>query len=343
VARERLSARFVSAEGNRGDSRAIRSEDPDMALAAKQSWRPWRTPLDPEHDTRLAPKTILREVALVLLLTFAYFLTRGLIAGRTADALTNARNLISLEQALHLDVEHALQTFVMHQQWLLDFVNLYYLAGHLPVLIGVAVWLYWRHPSSYAWFRNAFLISAAIGLSIYVWLPMAPPRYMPGFVDTMAQNGNGLDGSAFKLLYNPYAAMPSLHCGWAAMAGIVVFMTARPWWGKLIGVLIPCGMIFTVVASGNHYLLDVVAGLIIIVAALILAAWQLVRSEDRRQARIIQNAILASVSGVPPSYQVAAASERGVDSGPVGPITQLEPRHFSAGAAETPEHTAARE
>lgn len=318
-----------------------------MAVAAKLTWRPWQTPTEPIHDNRLSPLSILREIGFILLLTFAYFLTRGLIRGRKVDAFANARNLISLEQRLRLDPEHAFQALVLHHQWLLDFVNFYYLAGHLPVLITVAVWLYWRHPSSYTWFRNAFLISAAIGLSIYVWLPMAPPRYMPGFVDTMAQGGNGLDGSAVSLLYNPYAAMPSLHCGWAALAGIVVLMTARPWWGKLIGALIPIGMIFTVIATGNHYLLDVVAGLIIIGFSLWLSAWLLVRREERRQARVIQAAIFASVTtvtdgahgarlngaranmsevveaskGPPGTLSDGPRVESGGDSGPIGPLT----------------------
>lgn len=324
-----------------------------MAVAAKLTWKPWQTPEAPIHDNRLAPLNILREVALVLLLTFAYFLTRGLIRGRQIDAFTNARNLISLERTLHLDPEHAFQTLVLHHQWLLDFVNFYYLAGHLPVLISVAVWLYWRHPSSYTWFRNAFLISAAIGLSIYVWLPMAPPRYMPSFVDTMAQGGNGLDGSAVSLLYNPYAAMPSLHCGWAALAGIVVLMTARPWWGKLIGALIPVGMIFTVIATGNHYLLDVVAGLIIIGFSLWLSEWLLVRREERRQARVVQTAILNSVAngangahaatrqdaGIASNAALALPSERGVEiggnAGLAGPLAS--PEGERGAAAETVE------
>ena len=306
-----------------------------MALAAKHPWHPWQTPSEPVRDNRFAPLSILREVAFILILTFAYFLTRGLIRGRQSDAFANARDLISLERTLHVDVESAFQTLVMHHRWLEGFVNVYYLAGHLPVLIGVAVWLYWRHPSSYKWFRNAFLISALIGLSIYVWLPMAPPRYMSGFVDTMAQSGNGLDGSAVGLLYNPYAAMPSLHCGWAALAGFVVILTARPWWGKLIGLFIPIGMIFTVIATGNHYVLDVVAGLIIIAVALMLSAWHVERREDRRQARIIQDKILASVATLAPSASAYAATERAVDSGPVGPISESNAQRVSAGSVET--------
>lgn len=305
-----------------------------MALAAKHPWRPWQTPSEPVRDNRFAPLSILREVAFILILTFTYFLTRGFIRGRKDDAFANARHLISLERTLHVDVESAFQTLVMHHRWLEDFVNVYYLAGHLPVLIGVAVFLYWRHPSSYRWFRNAFLISALIGLSIYVWLPMAPPRYLPGFVDTMAQSGNGLDGSAVGLLYNPYAAMPSLHCGWAALAGFVVLMSARPWWGKLIGLLIPLGMIFTVIATGNHYVLDVVAGLIIIAVSLVLSAWQLVREEDRRKARIVQRAILASVANIAPSAPESTPVQRAIDSGPVAPISGSNAQRVSAGNVE---------
>lgn len=310
-----------------------------MAVAEKYIWRPWRTPAVSEKDNRFSPLTILRELALVLLLTFAYFLTRGLIRGRASDAFANARSLIALEHTLHLDPEYALQTLVLHHAWLMDFVNVYYLGGHLPVLIAVAVWLYWRHPSSYTWFRNSFLASALIGLSIYVWLPMAPPRYMPGFVDTMAQSGNGLDGSAVSLLYNPYAAMPSLHCGWAALAGIVVFMTARPWWGKLIGLLIPIGMIFTVMATGNHYLLDILAGLAIIAVSLALTAWLLVRREDRRHARVVQNAILASVASLAPSQQSIQRIEVGADSGPVGPLTGPAAQSLGFDMPEAREHT----
>lgn len=279
-----------------------------MALAAKQTWRPWSASVDSAQSERFAPRNVLRELTLVLLLTFAYFLTRGLVRGRKSDAFANANSLLSLERSWHLDVEHGFQSLVLHHQWLLDFVNFFYLAGHLPVLIGVALWLYWRHPSSYVWFRNAFLISAAIGLSIYVWLPMAPPRYLPGFVDTMAQSGNGLDGSAVGLLYNPYAAMPSLHCGWSALAGIVVLMTARTWWGKFIGAFIPVAMIFTVIATGNHYVLDVVAGLIIIGFALWLSQWLMVRQQDRQQARAVQSAILASVTSDPPAAQPQRAA-----------------------------------
>ena len=311
-----------------------------MALAEKQVWRPWRTPAASVKDNRFAPLIILRELAFIILLTFAYFLTRGLIRGRASDAYANARSLIALERTLHLDPEQALQTLVLHHTWLLDFVNVYYLAGHLPVLIGVAVWLYWRHPSAYTWFRNSFLFSALIGLSIYVWLPMAPPRYMPGFVDTMAQSGNGLDGSAVSLLYNPYAAMPSLHCGWAALAGIVVFMTTRSWWGKLIGLLIPIGMIFTVIATGNHYLLDIVAGLAIIAVSLVFSAWLLVRREDRRQARIVQQAILASVTGN--GLQESEGERRieiAADSGPVGPLMGPAAQSMGLGDHEERERT----
>jgi PAP2 superfamily len=184
-----------------------------------------------------------RELASVLLVTLAYFLTRGLVRGREADAFRNANDLLQLERFLHLEWERPLQALALQHRWLLSFVNDYYLVGHLPVLIGVALWLFFWRPQLYAGFRNAFIFSATIGLAIYVWLPMAPPRFLPGFTDTMQLYGFGVDGSAAGPFYNPYAAMPSLHTGWAILAGVGLFVSVRHWWGKLLGVLLPALMV----------------------------------------------------------------------------------------------------
>src|SRR5262249_54049565 len=153
------------------------------------------------------------------LVTLAYFLTRGLIRGHASDALLHARDLLAVEQVLHLDPEISLQHLALALPWLTAAANLIYLGAHLPVLICVAIWLYRNYRSAYREFRNAFALSAVLGLSVYVILPVAPPRFLPGFVDTLETAGIGLDGSAVGLLYNPYAAMPSLHVGWALLAG----------------------------------------------------------------------------------------------------------------------------
>jgi membrane-associated phospholipid phosphatase len=213
-----------------------------------------------------------RELASVLLVTLAYFLTRGLVRGREADAFRHANELLQLERLLHIDWERPIQALALSQGWLLDFVNQYYLVGHLPVLIGVALWLFFWRPQSYSWFRNAFILSAIIGLIIYVWLPMAPPRFLPGFTDTMKLYGFDVDGSAAGPFYNPYAAMPSLHTGWAILAGVAIFANTRHWWGKLLGVLLPALMVLSVIMTGNHYILDAVVGAAVTALALALSS-----------------------------------------------------------------------
>ena len=206
-----------------------------------------------------------------------------MIRGREDDAVENARKLLNIETALHLNPEQAIQHFTLRHEGLLQFANNFYLYAHLPVLIAVAVWLYVTRPWAYPWFRNAFLISALFGLSVYVLLPVAPPRFMPGFVDTMALYGFNVDGSAAGPLYNPYAAMPSLHVGWSLLAGIALIACARSWWLKAAGIALPVMMTFSVIMTGNHYVLDAVAGAAIVVVSLTLSAlwssWSMARTK----------------------------------------------------------------
>jgi membrane-associated phospholipid phosphatase len=135
----------------------------------------------------------------------------------------------------------------------------------------VTIWLFWWRPTVYPWIRNAFIISAAIGLTIYVAVPMAPPRFLPGFVDTMRVSGFDVDGSAAGPLYNPYAAMPSLHTGWSVLSGFAIFVASRRWWLKAIGIILPSLMVVSVVLTGNHYFLDAVVGAGVVALALTLA------------------------------------------------------------------------
>lgn len=249
----------------------------------RQPGRRWRIAPQPEAIARPNLWLTLIEFALILFVTLAYFLTRGLIRGRESDAVQNAYRILTIEHSLHLSPEQPIQHFTLRHEWLLQFANNFYLYAHLPVLIAVAVWLYGWRPWAYPWFRNAFLISALFGLSIYVILPVAPPRFLPGFVDTMALYGFNVDGSVAGPLYNPYAAMPSLHVGWSLLAGIAIIVCARSWWLKTAGVALPIIMTFAVIMTGNHYLLDIIAGAIVVLAALTLSAvwtsWQTARAQ----------------------------------------------------------------
>ncbi|MHB8647073.1 MAG: phosphatase PAP2 family protein, partial [Thermomicrobiales bacterium] len=254
-----------------------------MRRRNEQSQRPWRITPRREQITRPNLWLALIECALILSVTLAYFLTRGLIRGRESDAVAHANRLLAIEHSLHLNPEQPIQQFTLRYEWLMQFANNFYLYAHLPVLIAVAVWLYGWRPWAYPWFRNAFLISALFGLSIYVILPVAPPRFMPGFVDTMALYGFNVDGSAAGPLYNPYAAMPSLHVGWSLLAGIAIIAGARSWWLKAAGISLPVLMTFAVIMTGNHYLLDIIAGAIVVLVSLMLStvwtSWHMARAQ----------------------------------------------------------------
>lgn len=233
---------------------------------------------------RVAWLSALRECVLVVMVTFFYFLTRGLISGREDTAVHHARDVLAFERRLHIDIEPTLQRFTLDHHTLSTVLSWTYLVAHLPVLVAVAIWLYVAHRSGYRWFRNAFLISAAIGLTCYVLFPVAPPRFMPGFVDVMEQDGLGLDGSAAGPFYNPYAAMPSLHVGWSFLAGVMIVRYSRRLWLRALGALLPLAMAFSVLGTGNHYLLDIVVGVGIVIAALVLAR-SLAQAMTRRQER----------------------------------------------------------
>jgi membrane-associated phospholipid phosphatase len=246
----------------------------------------------PTFWRQLARRNAWRELANVAAITFAYFMTRGIVRGREGDAFANAYTLIEMERALGIYHEQAIQQFALANDWLITFVNNYYLYGHLPVLVGVAVWLFWWRPALYPWFRNAFIISAAIGLTIYVAVPMAPPRFLPGYVDTMQVYGFDVDGSAAGPMYNPYAAMPSLHTGWSVLSGFGIFIASRRWWGKALGIIVPTLMVVSVVMTGNHFFLDAVVGTAVVALALAIG-WAVVRGPwaARREAEVAEQRV----------------------------------------------------
>lgn len=247
----------------------------------RQRWKPWRIIPAPSPAEPITVKSTLAELAFVLVVLFAYLLTRGLITGRAADAVAHADSILAIERVLHLDPEAALQALALQYPWLMQAANAFYLVGHVPLLLTVAVWLYVRRPWAYRWFRNAFLLSALLGLTVYVVLPVAPPRFLPGFVDTLKVSGVDLDGSAIGLLYNPYAAMPSLHVGWELLAGVAIFAAARAWWLRAVGLALPLVMALTVLITGNHYLLDIIVGMMIALFSLSLSAWWSARKQPK--------------------------------------------------------------
>ncbi|HEY3736206.1 MAG TPA: phosphatase PAP2 family protein [Jatrophihabitans sp.] len=210
-----------------------------------------------------------REVLIVGSLYVLYELARGLVSADFDVVLDNGFQLLRWEDVLHLDPEHALNNALVHLTPLAVLCSYYYAALHYVVTPVVLVWMYRRHAADYGWARNWIIASTVLGLIGYITVPTAPPRLLPGsgFHDTLAAvHQYGWWGSeasvprGFGGLADSFAAMPSLHVGWALWVGVLLWRFARRGWVRVLGVLYPVATTFVVMATGNHYLFDALAG-----------------------------------------------------------------------------------
>jgi hypothetical protein len=161
-------------------------------------------------------------------------------------------------------------------------MNWVYIWGHWPVIAVTLLWLVLDHPAGYRVTRNAMIISGGVGLAVFALFPLAPPRLADlGLTDTVTSYS-----SAYRLLQpnafvNQYAAMPSLHAGWDLLIGIALFTYSGHRSLRAIGVLLPVLMAVSVLATANHYVADVVAGL-----ALVLLSRAVAQHVERRRASV---------------------------------------------------------
>lgn len=225
------------------------------------------------NHRRLAFEFLLLGAALGLYLT-----TRRLTMGSAIEAAENARNILHLEDLMGLDVEHELQQVILDSPSIVTLMNWIYVWGHWPVLALAAVWLFAKHRHEFSLFRNALIISGLIGLVIFAVFPVMPPRLLgTGMVDTVAQWSSSYHILQPPSLVNKYAAVPSFHVGWNVLAAIAVFRALPNSDWRYVVLIGPVAMIFSVVLTGNHYILDAVAGIIVVALA-----WFLADRLDRR-------------------------------------------------------------
>ncbi|MCJ7490818.1 MAG: phosphatase PAP2 family protein [Dehalococcoidia bacterium] len=229
---------------------------------------------------RTKAKRILREARLFLVeaallvgLMLIYWLIRGAIPERTADAFARADQIIHLEQRLGFFWESGWQEHILGNRTLVDISNGIYLYGHLPILIVAGIWIYTQSRERYRIYRNALLISACVGLFFYGLFPVAPPRLMPehGFVDTIAMFNNESNEIQPSIIVNHYAAVPSFHFGWALLIGIAMIEVSRNFWVRTFAVLFPTVMFFSIVLTANHFIFDAVVGGLVVLLAIVLA------------------------------------------------------------------------
>ncbi len=220
---------------------------------------------------------ILIEVGLIVAVYIVYSVSRGSLPDKASVAFDNAKDIISLEKAIGIFIEQDVQSFFLESTLWINIVNSIYTYCYFPALIGFAIWAYWRHRNKYKVMRTVFIISAVLAFIIFAIYPVAPPRFFNGihyvdnlgFVDTLAQYWNSYDVS-IQALYNPYAAMPSLHQGWTLMIGIGLIWMSKSWIVRALGIALPTVVFVSIVATGNHFILDAVGGAIIIAISIIL-------------------------------------------------------------------------
>jgi membrane-associated phospholipid phosphatase len=193
----------------------------------------------------------------------AYQVARGFADRQPEQAIENGRKVVEWELTVSSRLyELGLQQFVNAQGWLSALASVTYWTSEFPVLTVALLWLYLRRHDQFPRFRNALLLANMIGLAGYVLMPTAPPRLLSiGFVD------NHKDGLV-QLVANPYAAMPSLHAADALIVGIVFAFICRRWWAKVFWAIWPAWVWFAVMATGNHFWLDCLAGLGVALVAL---------------------------------------------------------------------------
>ena len=203
-----------------------------------------------------------RQIVLFCGAYWLYRLVRGMVDGRAAEAFANAREIVDAERALGLFFEPAVHAWANANALVIDFASWMYLNSHFAVTTVTLAWIYLRRNERFYFVRNMFMVSMAIALAGYAAFPTAPPRLMPewGFEDSVAAfTGIGPEDSA-SLLFNPFAAVPSMHVGFALMLGLAMARIVRRRWAAWAWTAYPALVAFVVVATANHWWLDAVLG-----------------------------------------------------------------------------------
>jgi PAP2 superfamily len=214
-------------------------------------------------------RILLLQVLLVAGAAVAYFGVRGLTQSALAEAAANARRLVEVETALGLDWETGLQSLVLGESALVTLANWVYIYGHWPIVVATLAVLFVMLPDRYYTLRNAMFISGAIGLVIFALVPVAPPRLgILDLVDTVTQRSSSYRTLQPPGLINRYAALPSLHFGWNLLVGIAIWQATRNPLVRALAVVMVAAMAFAVVATANHYVVDVLAGAVVALAGL---------------------------------------------------------------------------
>ena len=215
---------------------------------------------DPARTTpteRRRPRPIV-ELLLVMALFGVYKAGRVIAAQHIGAAFDNADDVWRLERALWIPSELSVQHLLMHSTAMVRLANAFYASVHFPATAAFLLWMYLRRPDYYLWARRALVGLTASALALHLLVPLAPPRMLPGlgFVDTAALVGPAVYGEPGPgSIADQYAAMPSLHVGWAVMVAIGLIVATRSRW-RWLWLIHPIVTTLVVVSTGNHFWFD---------------------------------------------------------------------------------------
>ncbi|MFJ3711600.1 MULTISPECIES: phosphatase PAP2 family protein [unclassified Streptomyces] len=228
-------------------------------------------PADREPDTSARPSPV-RELLLVVGLFLVYKLGRQVAGGHVDEAYRNADHVWDFERWAHLPDEGSVQRAVLHSDSLVHIANTYYATVHFPAIVLFLAWLYWRRPRHYVWTRRVLTALTGAALVLHLLVPLAPPRMLAEahLVDTGQRFGPTVYAAApaKDTLANQFAAMPSLHFGWALMIAIGLIAATRSRY-RWLWLLHPLITLLVIVATANHYWLDSIVAAVLLAAALV--------------------------------------------------------------------------
>ena len=212
------------------------------------------------------------EALVVVWLCWIYDATTNLAPLRVHLALAHAEGVLSLERTLHIDPELTLDRWLAGHRTLGLLVSDYYDNAHFIVTLGLLGWLWWRRADLYRPLRNSLVVVNLLGFAVFWLYPVAPPRMLKGFTDVVASTGafGSWHDGALASEADQLAAMPSLHIAWAVWCTVVLWQLSERRWVRFMAVLYPCLTALAVLATGNHFVLDLVGGLVAIAAAVMI-------------------------------------------------------------------------
>ena len=237
------------------------------------------------------------ELGMLAFLYALYEAVRGAGDASLSVARDHTADIVALERVLSVFNERTVQEWSRGVPYLPAVLGLAYMTLHFGATAFAVRWVYRERREAFPLVRTTLIVSTAIALAGYVLYPAAPPRLAGlGFADTVTkQTGLNLSSDMLGSFYNPLAAVPSLHVGYAFIVGAVLFTLARRRWVRALGVAYPVFMLFDVVATGNHFWFDAAAGV-----AVVAAGWWIARLllRERRvgarpPARIVPAAVRA--------------------------------------------------